>query len=229
MHVPLVLTLLNLSGGIAALVAAFHGHAVMAGWLVVFSMLSDFLDGHVARWLKLDSDIGRELDSLADMVSFGAVPPLITYCSLASDYNLFLLTAAAIFSACAAVRLAKFNLGSSAGGYFSGLPSTMAGGFMAALAVNKIYTSPWAAALVLCLLSCLMVSPIPYFSLKGVSSKFRFYVISISAFIITGALILKSFWVICVLFGMYVLSGPLYYIARVLSGRPFRRLPQNLP
>ena len=78
-HIPNFITSLNLAAGFFAIIYAANGDLVTASWLILAAMIFDFLDGFSARLLKAYSAIGKELDSLADVVSFGVAPGLIIY------------------------------------------------------------------------------------------------------------------------------------------------------
>ena len=78
-HIPNFITSLNLVSGFIAIIFAANGDIITASWLILAAMIFDFLDGFSARLLKAYSDIGKELDSLADVVSFGVAPGLIIY------------------------------------------------------------------------------------------------------------------------------------------------------
>ena len=78
-HIPNFITSLNLASGFIAIIFAANGDIVTASWFILAAMIFDFLDGFSARLLKAYSDIGKELDSLADVVSFGVAPGLIIY------------------------------------------------------------------------------------------------------------------------------------------------------
>ncbi len=131
-HLPNVITLLNLLFGCMAVVAVFNAKLELAAVFVLLSLLADFLDGFVARALKANSDIGKQLDSLADMVSFGLVPGIVLYTvfymgSSASDADENLLLAGRYFmllvTLFSALRLAKFNIDARQTSYFIGLPT----------------------------------------------------------------------------------------------------------
>ena len=138
-HIPNAITLGNLTcGSIAVLLAAqwqFHYAALM----VVSAAVFDFFDGFAARMLHTKSDIGKELDSLCDMVSFGLAPGLIMYYFLSrttlltdmplyeiSNINIIPAVCSIVYCCCVAVRLAKFNLDTRQTEQFLGLPSPAA-------------------------------------------------------------------------------------------------------
>jgi len=78
-HVPNLITSLNLAAGFIAIIFALEGNLTTASWLILAAMIFDFLDGFSARLLKAYSPLGKELDSLADIVSFGVAPAVIIY------------------------------------------------------------------------------------------------------------------------------------------------------
>lgn len=181
-YIPNFLTCCNLFSGCLAVVAAFAGCYGLAMLYVVLSAVFDFFDGMAARALDVHSPIGKDLDSLADDVSFGLAPASVVFTwlqgvSLAAlpvwlgrvvPYAAFLL---AVF---AALRLAKFNIDTRQKSTFIGLPVPANALFWASLALNRevffsVFPPLWEAGLVLALVvafSCLMVSEIPMFSLK---------------------------------------------------------------
>lgn len=176
-HVPNLLTLLNLFCGCCALVYAQRGDFQTVALLLLISGVADFFDGLSARWLGVASPIGKELDSLADVVSFGVVPATFFYYVLnkegisvsGSGLEGFVL---ALF---AALRLAKFNIDTRQLEHFIGLNTPSCTLFVAGLMlmyqydsyglkpyiVNPVFLYPVIAAL-----SLLMVSPVPMFGFK---------------------------------------------------------------
>jgi len=142
---------------------------------IALALIFDLFDGAVARALKVDSTLGIQLDSLADMVSFGAFPAILV-ATIGNHYSTLTLISAIVYLCAAALRLAKFNIsGSEQTAYFSGLPSPAAAigvlGIVVSYHDNKssiIAISIWTLFMAL-----LMVSTIPLFSLK--SSKKPWY------------------------------------------------------
>lgn len=174
-NIPNVLTLCNLICGCVGIVFAFSGLVENAAYLIWVAAIFDFFDGFAARLLKVKSSIGKELDSLADMVSFGVLPSAIMYVLIAAKTeNLvlpYLAFSVAVFSA---LRLAKFNIDESQSDSFIGLPTPATAFFISALPLIisqntmdlKNYFNP-AFLIGICLvLSVLMVSRIVLFSLK---------------------------------------------------------------
>lgn len=158
--IPNAFTLGNLSFGLLSILMTFHTEYLWASLFVLFAALADRYDGRVARFLNVDSEIGKELDSLADLVSFGVAPALLTY----KLYNFmsfgiwgYLLVL--IFPICGAYRLARYNI-STFDGVFTGVPITLAGSFMAVFSLFTFANTPTPILPIvfLLLLSYLMVS-----------------------------------------------------------------------
>ena len=122
-HIPNLLTILNLICGCIALYFTFQDELVFTAYLIGLAVIFDFMDGAAARFLNVSNPIGKELDSLADMVSFGLVPGAIVFHllegSTLSQYS-FIALSIPIFSA---LRLAKFNVDQSQNENFIGLPT----------------------------------------------------------------------------------------------------------
>ncbi|MEJ6982307.1 CDP-diacylglycerol--serine O-phosphatidyltransferase [Pedobacter sp. P351] len=127
-HIPNAITCLNLLCGCVGIVLAFRNNLIFASYAIILAAIFDFLDGFIARLLHAYSEIGKELDSLADIVSFGVLPSIIIYqlfleapqlgmLSQYINYSAFLI---AIFSA---LRLAKFNIDTRQEDNFLGLPT----------------------------------------------------------------------------------------------------------
>ena len=130
-HVPNLITSLNLLSGSLSAVLAFSD-LELAAWLVVLALLFDFLDGLAARLLKADSQIGKQLDSLADVISFGLAPAIILYMVFLQSWNLpdirlgylYLLPLITLFIPLfSALRLARFNIEGTSKDIFTGLPA----------------------------------------------------------------------------------------------------------
>lgn len=179
-HIPNALTCLNLFSGCVASVMAFEARYDMALLFIAISALFDFLDGLAARVLHAYSDIGKDLDSLSDDVSFGVAPSLIVF-SLFKEMHYpaymasvvawlpYLAFLIAVFSA---LRLAKFNNDTRQTSSFIGLPvpanalfwGSLVAGFHPFL-IDAMF-HPLYLLILVCLFSWLLVSEIPMFSLK---------------------------------------------------------------
>jgi len=189
-HIPNFITSLNLASGFFAIIFILNGDLVTASWLILAAMIFDFFDGFVARAFKAYSEFGKELDSLADLVSFGVAPGLIIHSLLVSstgkgnndllcfsDSKCYIfLFVAAVMPVCAALRLAKFNLDTTQSTSFKGLPtpanamaviSVIFGGYYSGSSVISLITGSaiWLTIISL-FLSIMMVTRIPLLSLK---------------------------------------------------------------
>lgn len=181
-HIPNIITLSNLFFGCAAIVCLLDNEPLMAIFFVVIGGIADFLDGFVARALKVKSELGKQLDSLADMVTFGVVPGVIYYTLLLESFqdkpewgiNLF-ASMGFIASLASGYRLGKFNLDDRQSENFLGMPTPantiLVIGFLLismydAFGLAEIIRQPNFLIPAILISSWLMVSEIPMFSLK---------------------------------------------------------------
>jgi CDP-diacylglycerol---serine O-phosphatidyltransferase len=234
-HIPNFITSMNLAAGFVAIIFAAAGDLLTASWLISSAMIFDFLDGFTARLLKSYSAIGKELDSLADIVSFGVAPAYIIYSllkvSLSANSQIIInngsakaaliLLIPAVMPVCAALRLAIFNLDETQATSFRGLPtpanalaviSVVIAGHYSQSALFRTFTgSPFLLILFTLLLSILMVSRMPLLSLKVTNLRLKG---NEGRYILAG-FILISFTV----FGVKAvpLIIPLYFIASLIS------------
>ena len=185
---PSCFTVGNLFLGIMSIILAFQQQWQYAAIMVIIGMLLDGLDGRVARMLNTQSEFGKELDSLSDVISFGVAPAMIMYVSVLKNTGPegWLLTA--IFPICGALRLARFNVQQSEPGYFVGLPITAAGGILATMALyNEYIENDYILMLGMLFLSYLMVSQIKYPAFKKMKFSKVAYVAAV-LFIIAVAI-----------------------------------------
>ncbi len=177
--VPSTLTLLALACGITAIRFGLDDRWTTAVTFVICAMILDMLDGRAARLLGADSRFGAQLDSLADLVSFGVAPGIIMYMWSLSRMGDAGWIAALIFCACAAIRLARFNVesvrdeGATKGNpYFTGLPTPAAACMMLLPLLLSFQWSadavrePWVSVVTVAVTSVLMVSRVPTPSIK---------------------------------------------------------------
>ena len=179
-HIPNMITCCNLLSGCVAAVFAFEGVYTVAFACIIMGAVFDFFDGLTARALKVSSPIGKELDSLADVITFGLAPATMAYswlCECASAHLDMLVASAMPFAAFllvafSALRLAKFNVDERQTSSFIGLPTPANALFWGGLVIGShdvVVAQPygWVLVLVLILLfSWLLVAEIPMFSLK---------------------------------------------------------------
>ena len=163
--IPNVFTFINLSCGVISILSVMDEKYAMAGVFILLAGLVDRYDGRIARFLNVSSDLGKELDSLADLVSFGVAPSILVYIlfNLESFGPNGLLGYAVLllFPICGAYRLARFNT-ADFDGSFTGIPITIVGCFMAlfSLISLKVFTSIYLAVILMIIGSYLMVSKI---------------------------------------------------------------------
>ena len=184
-HLPNLLTLTNLFCGCCALLYTLHGEPVTAAWFTLGSFLCDYADGMTARALCVSSPLGKELDSLADVVSFGVVPGAMLYQLLVGatlnfegpvDHVVWAALPAFILSACSGLRLARFNLDTRQTSYFIGLSTPACTLFVLGLtltvhnhslgAAAQFIQNLWLLYGLVILLSWLLNAEIPMFGMK---------------------------------------------------------------
>ena len=108
--VPNIVTLANLLLGVISLTYTMNQEYNVAAILILISVVLDGMDGKIARKLDVETNFGKELDSLSDLVSFGVAPALLVYASFLQEIGYIGLAIAVAFSLCGAIRLAKFNV-----------------------------------------------------------------------------------------------------------------------
>lgn len=166
--VPNMITSGNILCGMLALILILHGAMVPAAWMIVMAVFFDFMDGKVARSLGGSSAFGVELDSLADVVSFGVVPAILFYVSYLQGWGgVAGALAATFFAVCGAIRLARFNVQHVVGS-FEGLPIPAAGLFLASFTMADVPMHPLVAVVISLAGAFLMVSSVPYGNLKKI-------------------------------------------------------------
>jgi CDP-diacylglycerol--serine O-phosphatidyltransferase len=182
---PSVFTVGNLFLGIIAIILAFQEQPEYAAITVIVGMLLDGLDGRVARMLNAQSEFGKELDSLSDVISFGVAPAFIMYVVVLGDVGRLGWLVTAIFPICGALRLARFNVQAGTPGYFIGLPITAAGGVLATLALYSEFFPTYVLILGMLILSFLMVSNVKYPSFKkGGIPKAAYWIIPLMVIVV---------------------------------------------
>jgi CDP-diacylglycerol--serine O-phosphatidyltransferase len=234
-HFPNFITSLNLASGFIAIIFAANGRLVTASWFILAAMIFDFLDGLSARLLKAYSEFGKELDSLADIVSFGVAPGIIIYQLLNSSLSLYspiivnsdsvtaslILIFPVIMPVCGALRLAKFNIDTTQTTTFKGLPIpanalavisiVIAGQYSHSSIFRSILLSPIMLMVITAVLSLLMVTRIPLLSLKISDFKLKG---NEGRYILVGLVLISA-----AIFGVMALPLiiPLYIISSAIS------------
>lgn len=186
--IPSIFTIGNLFLGLISIIFVFKDRPELAAIMVIVAMLLDGLDGRVARALNVQSEFGKELDSLSDVISFGVAPAFIMYVVAFQDMNAIGWIVTSIFPICGALRLARFNVVAGVPGYFIGLPIPAAGGVLSTLALFHKELPPSVLILSTLLLSYLMVSTVKYPNFKKVGIPKA--AIWITPLIVVGAVVL---------------------------------------
>lgn len=166
-HIPNTLTLGNLFMGCLGLIQAFNGNLEYASYAIWLAAIFDFFDGFAARLLKVSSPIGKELDSLADMVTFGVLPAVMVF-QLTSDLGIYSY-AAFIIALFSALRLAKFNIDDEQSTGFIGLPTPALAFFVSGLpfGIDRLsWLQPEIILALGVLLAFLLISPLKMLALK---------------------------------------------------------------
>jgi CDP-diacylglycerol--serine O-phosphatidyltransferase len=186
-HLPNAITCANLFSGCVGIVFAFRGELIIAAYAIFLSAIFDFFDGLASRVLKAFSGIGKDLDSLADIVSFGVLPAVIMYqlflearqIDKVSPWLNFIAFLIAVFSA---LRLAKFNVDTRQSENFIGLPTPANAILIASFPIiisshNPYYTpylvNPYVLSVFTLVMCSLLVAEIPMMSLKFKNSDFN--------------------------------------------------------
>jgi CDP-diacylglycerol--serine O-phosphatidyltransferase len=226
---PNLFTLAALFGGFYAIVMAMNGRFDAAATGVFAAMVLDSLDGRVARMTNTQSAFGEQMDSLSDMVSFGAAPALIAYEWALRGLGRWGWIAGFVYCACAALRLARFNVNTSVVDkrYFQGLPSPAA----AALVMGFIWVAndagfqgaelAWPMFAVALYAGLTMVTNVPFYSFKDVKLKQTVPFVAVVAIALGIAVInIHPPAVLFSLFVVYGFSGYVVYAWRRWHGQP---------
>ena len=162
-------TLASLALGLLAIFLAMHGDVRLAAGCLVACVAFDGLDGALARKLGVSSPFGAQMDSLADMCSFGLAAPVVVYASLAHSVpTVAAAVACMLVAGCAAIRLARFNVSPKDGKFFSGVPTTMAAAVLALAVLIGLPVPGLALVCGVAVLAFAMVSSFPYAKLARI-------------------------------------------------------------
>lgn len=236
---PHLITTANLAFGFFAIVQSFAGRHDLAALGIVLAGVSDGIDGRVARLAGSTSRFGTEYDSIADTVSFGVAPAMLAFAA----GNLQILgrpgwVMAFLFTVCAALRLARFNVSSGRyKGRFEGLPSPAAAGMVAATqwfvsflrdtGVVAVDVPEIVVALGVVMLGLLMVSPIPYRNGKELDLRHSYGTLVLVVIALLLVVQEPSVTLFCI--GVaYVASGPVEWLWRRYTGASLEEVPTPL-
>jgi CDP-diacylglycerol--serine O-phosphatidyltransferase len=213
---PSLLTMGNMFCGYACVVYAMRGEYATAAPFIGFAVVLDMLDGRIARLTNTTSEFGVEFDSMADIISFGVAPAILSFAWGLQSLGRLGWAAGFMFVAAAAMRLARFNIQSGGGGdkrYFVGLPSPAAAGVIAATVFAYPYgLYDYRAALpalgMVLVPAALMVSTIRFRSFKTLDSKNR-RPYTVLIFLAAGIVAIATHpqWTLVVVAYVYLASG----------------------
>ncbi len=201
-------TLASLALGMLAIFLAMQGEVRFAAACLVACVLFDGLDGALARRFGVASPFGVQMDSLADMCSFGLAAPVVVYASLAGTVpTAAAMTACVLVALCAAIRLARFNVSPKDGRFFCGVPTTMAAAVLALTVLIDLPLPGFAMVAGVTLLAFAMVSSFPYAKLARLLKlpPWLWLLPLVAAFVdarLTFALLVAT----------YLVSGPLLWM-----------------
>jgi CDP-diacylglycerol--serine O-phosphatidyltransferase len=219
-HIPNFITSLNLFTGCVAVLLAFRGDYQGAFIAILVAAVFDFFDGFAARLLKAYSPMGKELDSLADVISFGLAPGMIVYSLLASTtgQSEWLPYLGFLIPAFSGLRLAKFNIDDRQTSSFIGMPTPANAIFWAGMAFSFssfLTENTWVLIVLTVLFSYLLVAELPMFALKVKSLKWKEnqiqYIFLIGCILMLAFLQLSAF---APIIGWYILLSIITFIFR---------------
>lgn len=194
--IPNLFTSLNMFCGFFSIINASQGNYVYAGWLIFIAALFDALDGAMARLTNSSSELGVELDSLSDIISFGAAPSFLLFTTYYAELNTIGIILTSLPLIAGGFRLARFNvqLVGFAKSYFTGLPIPSAAITIASFVLafydngySELHSQiiiPMTIVVSLLMVSRIRYDSIPRFSLKAIKEKPFLYILIIAALIV---------------------------------------------
>ncbi|WP_377642714.1 CDP-diacylglycerol--serine O-phosphatidyltransferase [Oryzobacter terrae] len=233
---PSAFTTLNMMSGLSSVLLAFRGHFTLAAALIAVSIVLDIADGFVARLIGATSPFGLQLDSLADLISFGLAPAVLIHTWALDEWPVLAWLAAFLWLSCAAFRLARFNVTidpTADKRYFVGLPSPGAAAVVMAtiLALDSPHwgpgTGPWRAwfpLLVSVVPALLMVMTVRFRSFRNLlqptTPGSRAATAAVAVAIVVGLVLAPGLTALVVAYG-YVLTAPLGVLSAPVRERLF--------
>ena len=224
MLLPNALTLINICIGLSAIKFALDAKFELSIIAIIFAAIFDTLDGRVARLLKGTSLVGKELDSLADLISFGVAPAFIMYFWSLNNLGKFGWLLTMIYVVCVALRLARFNVSSNSepswkDNYFEGVPSP-AGGILVLMPlilslseINLVKVSyEIVVPIFFIMISFLLISKVPTFAFKKIAIPRRMTIFALFGVVLFfGLLIVYTFKVLVICGLIYICVIPIGY------------------
>jgi CDP-diacylglycerol---serine O-phosphatidyltransferase len=203
-------TLVSLSLGVLAILLAMRGDVRLAAACLIGCVVFDGLDGALARRLGVASPFGAQMDSLADMCAFGVAAPVVVYASVAGSVSTpAAAVGCALVAACAAIRLARFNISPKDGRFFTGFPTTTTAAVIAVAVLIELPVPPTALLLGVAALAFAMVSSFPYATLARLLRLPRWlWLVPLAGALVDARLTFVA------LVAAYLASGPLLWLYR---------------
>lgn len=213
---PNFVTLVNLILGFYAIILVIREQYVVSAFIIFICMILDGIDGRIARKVAVSNPIGKDLDSLADLISFGITPAILIYQVYLIEFGILGVVVATVVPVCGAIRLARFNVLDSEESidYFKGLPITAGGGVLISFVLagtslpNELYI------LIATVTAILMISTIKYPNFKKATPfQLKFVVLYILGTLI-ATLNNPSSWLMVMLVG-YVFLGLALHVSPI--------------
>lgn len=219
--IPCLFTSGNLSFGVLSMMMTLHGEYVWAGICILLAVVCDACDGRSARALGVAGEFGKELDSLSDVVSFGAASAFLIYTYSLQSLGWVGAIPAIIYAALGGIRLARFNLNTGVvHGYFQGMPIPNGGCLIATFVISGAALPAWLVAILVVLLGYNLVSQVHHPDFKGASPDVL-HKSALAIAVIIGALVLYVDWhlVITLPFLLYIIFGLVNTAMNVAAAR----------
>jgi CDP-diacylglycerol--serine O-phosphatidyltransferase len=243
--IPVLLTCGNITCGYCSIISSIDGNFTNAAWLIVIAIAFDMIDGRIARMTNTTSEFGMYLDSLGDSLSFGLAPAIMIYQLVLKPMKKIGIAISALFVLCSILRLAKFNVQAHKkdkniilNNFFVGLPTPASAGVLISfvlsyelficdhhskyltfktipMLMNNISLFFKIMPVIMLVLSLLMVSNVPYLSLKKINlAKPKAFRLLILIVVVVWLMLTFPQNTIFILFSLYTLSGILCYTTR---------------
>ena len=218
---------MNLVFGMCSIIATIDGDFVWGSIFILLALVADGLDGRTARFFGVSSEMGKEMDSLCDLGSFGIAPAILAWCLVLKDYGYMGLAVAIFFAICGMWRLARFNVNADVvHGYFMGLAIPAGGNIvaMSTLLFVEMGFDPhvlgYSYPLIMAVVAYLMVSHVHYPNFKGDGAEPIYLPTKIFAALCFAAIIYAGAGalvpaVLAAVFGTYAASGILNSIIAI--------------
>jgi len=210
---------MNLVFGMCSIVSTYKGDFFWGSVFILLALVADGMDGRIARFFGVSSEMGKEMDSLCDMGSFGIAPAFLAWALVLKDYNLVGLAVVVFFAVCGMWRLARFNVNADVvHGYFMGLAIPAGGNIVAMTTLLftetgfDVHALGFSYPFIMAIVAYLMVSHVHYPNFKGDGAEPIYLVTKVFALIVFAAIIYAGREallpaLLAAVFSTYALSG----------------------